>query len=275
MSEPVRIETPRFVVEGVSRAGVETWFRIRELGVALDIGRCPDQLVPVPHVLVSHAHIDHSLGIPFYAAQRKLNGLDPGIVYVPRETLADYEELIRVHERLQETRYQLTIVGLGDGDVVELRRDLRVRVHRASHRIVTNAFELVEPRSRLKPIFAGLSGEEIRDRRARGDDLFDRAEIPILFYSGDTDRAIFDTSEALFRAQVLILECTFTHDDDRERAGRYAHIHLDDIAEAADRFENEVVILSHFSLRDSRDEIAREVERRLPRSLSSRVRLML
>lgn len=275
MSESIRIATPRFVVEGMSRAGIETWFRVRELGVALDIGRCPDQLVAVPHVFVSHAHIDHSLGIPFYAAQRKLNRLDPGVVYVPAETLADYQELIRVHERLQETRYQLTLVGLGEGDVVDLRRDLRVRTHRASHRIVTNAFEFVEPRSRLKAPFAGLSGDEIRERKARGDELFDRAEIPILFYTGDTDRAIFDTCASMFNAQVLIIECTFTHDDDRERAGTYAHIHLDDIAQVADRFENDVVILSHFSLRDSREEITREIERRLPRSLASRVRLML
>lgn len=275
MSAPVvRIETPRFTVEGHSRAGVETWFRVKELGVVLDIGRCPDPLVGTRHVFISHAHLDHSLGIPFYAAQRKLNGLEPGIVYVPLENLADYEELIRVHERLQNTTYQLTLVGLGEGDVVDLRRDLAIRIHRASHRIVTNAFELVERRSRLKPEFACLTGEEIRERKS-SEDLFDQVEAPILFYTGDTDRAIFDTCEAMFRAEVLILECSFTHDDDKARARRYAHIHLDDVAEAADRFENQLVILSHFSLRDSKEEIAREVERRLPKRLMERVRLML
>jgi len=275
MKEPIRIETPRFTVEGVSRAGVETWYRIKEFGVVLDIGRCPDPLVGTSHVFISHAHLDHSLGIPFYAAQRKLNGLEPGVVYVPVENLADYEELIRIHERLQNTRYQLTLVGLGLGDVVDLRRDLAVRIHRASHRVVTNAFEFVERRSKLRAAFSNLTSPEIRTRRERGDSIFDDLEIPLLFYTGDTDRGIFETSEALFRAQVLIIECTFTHDDDHPRAERYAHIHIDDIVNVADRFENDVVILSHFSLRDSREEIASEVERRLPSSLMKRVRLML
>jgi ribonuclease Z len=275
MNDAVRIETSRFVVEGRSRAGVETWFRIKELGVVLDIGRCPDPLVGTRHVFISHAHIDHSLGIPFYAAQRKLNGLEPGIVYVPRENLADYEELIRVHERLQETQYQLTLVGIGDGDVVDLRRDLSVHIRRASHRVPTNAFEFVEKRTKLKSIFASLTSGEIRERRGRGEELFDDREIPILFYTGDTDRAIFDTCPSLFRAGVLILECTFTHDDDHGRAEKYAHIHIDDVAEVAGRFENETVILSHFSLRDSKDEIEREVRRRLPPDLMKRVRLML
>lgn len=275
MSEPVRIETPRFTIEGSSRAGVETWFRIRELGVVLDIGRCPDPLVGTRNVFISHAHIDHSSGIPLYAALRKLNGLEPGVVYVPRENLADYEDLIRVHERLQNTRYRITLVGLAEGDVVDLRRDLGARVHRASHRIVTNAFELFEHRTKLKAAFASLTSEEIRARKERGESLFESREIPILFYTGDTDRAMFETCDAMFRAEVLIIECTFTREDDRERAETYAHIHLDDIVEVADRFQNEHIILSHFSLRDSKDTITAEVERRLPPELMKRVSLLL
>lgn len=47
---PVVIQTPRFSIEGKSRAGNETYFRVRELGVSLDIGRCPDLLISVPHI---------------------------------------------------------------------------------------------------------------------------------------------------------------------------------------------------------------------------------
>ncbi len=275
MSAPVRIKTPRFTVEGHSRAGVETWFRVKELGVVLDIGRCPDPLVGTQHVFISHAHLDHSLGIPFYAAQRKLNGLEAGTVYVPVENLADYEALIRVHERLQDTRYQLTLVGLGEGDVVDLRRDLSVRVHRASHRLVTNALEFVERRMKLRPEFSHLPGDEIRARRERGDDLFSLEETPILFYTGDTDHHIFETCDALFRSEVLIMECTFTHEDDKPRAAKYAHLHIDEIAAVADRFENETIVLSHFSLRDSPDEIEQVVARHLPATLMERVRFVL
>jgi ribonuclease Z len=74
---------------------------------------------------------------------------------------------------------------------------------------------------------------------------------------------------------VLLVECSFTWDEDRERAHRYSHIHIDDIADVAGRFENKMVVLTHFSLRDSREEIEREVRSRLPAPLMERVRFML
>ncbi|MCU1230594.1 MAG: ribonuclease chloroplastic-like isoform, partial [Acidobacteria bacterium] len=66
-SDYCTIVAPHFTIEGRSRAGHETWFRIRELGIALDIGRCPDVIVGLSNVFVSHAHLDHAVGIPFYA----------------------------------------------------------------------------------------------------------------------------------------------------------------------------------------------------------------
>src|SRR5438128_11928758 len=93
------LRTPHFVIEGRSRAGHETYFRIRELGVALDIGRCPDVIVPMDHVFITHAHLDHSAGIPFYAAQRKLQRLEVGTIYVPEESAELVRELLAVPRR--------------------------------------------------------------------------------------------------------------------------------------------------------------------------------
>src|SRR6187431_1147121 len=80
------LHTEHFTIEGRSRAGHETWFRVRELGTALDIGRCPDAVISMPRVFITHAHLDHALGIPFYAGQRHLQRVAGGSVYVPAET---------------------------------------------------------------------------------------------------------------------------------------------------------------------------------------------
>jgi ribonuclease Z len=266
------IETARFTIEGSSSAGVETWFRVKELGIALDIGRCPDQLVAVPNVFITHAHIDHSLGVPFYAAQRKLQRLEPGRVYVPAEALEDYRRLIAVHESLQSTIYQLELAGLEEGDRVQVRRGLEVRTHRASHRIPANAYEVVELRRKLRAEHLGM---ESRGIRQLGDEAFDMVEIPLLFYTGDTDRRIFESVPSLFNAEVLIIECTFTHPEDRDRAEQHAHIHLDDLVDVADRFENGTIVLTHFSRRDSPQEIEREVMTRLPERIRERIRLAM
>lgn len=271
----VSIETPRFTIQGSSRAGVESWYRVKELGVALDIGRCPDNLIGVARIVLTHAHVDHAAGVPFYAAQRKLQRLEPGTVYVPAGSLEGFRALIAAHERLENTSYQINLVGIAPGEEIELRKDLALRAHAASHPIPSNAYEFIERRNRLRPDLRGLPPEEIERLRARGDEVSEPAEASILFYTGDTDRQIFETCDAMFRSEVLLIECSFTWDDDRERAHRYAHIHIDDIADVAGRFENKLVVLTHFSLRDSREEIEREVRSRLPAPLMERVRFML
>ncbi|MFA6956951.1 MAG: MBL fold metallo-hydrolase [Thermoanaerobaculia bacterium] len=274
-SGTVKIETPRFTIQGSSRAGVESWYRVKELGVALDLGRCPDNLVGVARIVLTHAHVDHAAGVPYYAAQRKLQGLDAGTVYVPAASLEGFRALIAAHERLESTTYQINLVGIAPGEEIELRKDLVLRAHAASHPIPSNAYEFLERRNRLRPELRGLQPEEIERRRALGEQVADPGEASILFYTGDTDRKIFETCDAIFRSEVLLIECSFTWDDDRERARKYSHIHIDDIADVAGRFENKLIVLTHFSLRDSREEIEREVRARLPVSLMERVRFML
>ena len=96
---------------------------------------------------------------------------------------------------------------------------------------------------------------------------------PILFYTGDTDRGILEQNEEIFRAEVLIIECSFTRDGDQERGERYRHIHLHDLYEFAARFQNRIIVLTHFSLRDEPREIFERIARSRPQSLAGRLRL--
>ena len=235
-----------FRIEGRSRSGHETYFRIRELGIALDIGRCPDLIVSAPQVFITHAHVDHCAGIAFYGAQRHLQRMPLGRLYVPAEAAEGVREILALHQRIASTHWdEVEVAGLGLGDTVRIARGREVVVHRASHRVETNAYE-------------------VRER-----------ERSLLFYTGDTDREIFATNEAMFRAEVLIIECSFLEDGDQARAVKYRHIHFDDIAEVAGRFENRMIVLSHFSRRYGRSEIRDEIRRRCPAVLRDRVRLAL
>jgi ribonuclease Z len=273
-SDVVTIAGPRFSIQGKSRAGNETWFRIRELGVALDVGRCPDSLVGVPNLLVTHAHLDHALGIPYYAAQRRLQRLAPGNVYLPAEAIDDYRELMKLHEKLEGTEYPLNLIAAAEGDEFDLRRDLTVRIHRSTHRVVTNAYELRDRRVKLDGEYLQLPAEEIAALRSssRG---FHLEAASLLYYTGDTDRRTLEDNDALYRAEVLIIECSFTQPGDQDRAFRYAHIHIDDLFERESLFQNEMIILSHFSLRNSPQEIHRTIGNRCPESLRSRLRFVL
>lgn len=269
------IDAGRFTIEGRSRAGNETWFLIRELGVAFDIGRCPDALVGLQRIFVTHAHLDHSLGIPFYFAQRNLLGLPCGNVYVPAAAAEDFDALMAVHERLEGFRYEYRIEGLPPGAVVTLREGLDVRVHAASHRVPSNAYEVVETRKKLLPQYSMRSGPEIAEIRRSGTTVTKNQEASLVFYTGDTDKAILETNREMFRSAVLMVECSFTAHDDQDRARMYRHIHLDDLFAVAERFENELIVLTHFSLRDSAQEIHARVSNRCPAVLRDRIRLAL
>src|SRR5439155_12409089 len=109
----------------------------------------------------------------------------------------------------------------------------------------------------------------------RRDEVTEEVRLPILFYTGDTDRGLLERNDALYRADVLLIECTYVIDGHQESAAEYRHIHFDDIADFAERFENQMIVLTHFSRRYSRSEIHAEVRRRCPAVLRERIRLAL
>ncbi|HEX9160432.1 MAG TPA: MBL fold metallo-hydrolase [Thermoanaerobaculia bacterium] len=264
-----------FTIEGRSRAGHETYFRVRELGISLDVGRCPDLVINMPHVFVTHAHLDHALGIPHYAGQRHLQRIEGGRVYVPSEAADDFRALMALHEKLEDTGYGIEIVGVAAGDEVRIGRTHVVRAHRATHRVAARAYEVLEIRHHLKTEFEHASPQELVHLRRRGVQVADEFAQPMLFYTGDTDRGILETNERLFKSDVLMIECSFIEDGHQVRAAKYRHIHFDDIAEFAARFENRLIVLTHFSRRYSREEIHASLRRRCPPILRERLRLAL
>ncbi|HEY3054085.1 MAG TPA: MBL fold metallo-hydrolase [Thermoanaerobaculia bacterium] len=271
----ITIPTEHFTIEGRSRAGHETWFRVRELGVALDIGRCPDPVISMPHIFVTHAHLDHAAGIPFYAGQRHLQGIEGGRVYVPSEAADDFRTLMSLHEKLEDTGYDIEIVGMAAGDATRIGRRHVVRAHDATHRIAARAYEFLEIRHHLKKELEGTDPGELARLRHEGVTVAEEFEQSMLFYTGDTDRGILETNERLFQSEVLMIECSFVADGHQDRAARYRHIHFDDIADFADRFENRLIVLTHFSRRYAREEIRDALRRRCPAVLRDRLRLAL
>jgi ribonuclease Z len=272
-----RMKLGAVTVEGRSRAGFETWFRIPELGIGLDIGRAPEPTIALHHVFVSHAHLDHAAGIPFWAGQRHLQRMPNGKVYVPSEAADDFRTLLKIHERLEGTEYVVEVVGMAPGDEVRVGRSWIIRAHRATHRVPARAWEVAELRHHIKPEYAGLEPATLAAMRSEGVEITSSSRHPLIFYTGDTDRGILESSDpgtdALFKAQLLMIECSFVMDGDQSRAAAYRHIHFDDIAEFAERFENQHLLLTHFSRRNSPSEIVRELRRRCPANLRDRIRL--
>jgi ribonuclease Z len=100
--------------------------------------------------------------------------------------------------------------------------------------------------------------------------------MPKLAYMGDTAPSGLDIDPAIYQAEILICEMTFVTKHERpEDSHKFGHTHLEDIVERADRFKNEVIIVSHFSTRQHSDTIRKIVEKRLPESIRDRVKIWL
>jgi ribonuclease Z len=168
------------------------------------------------------------------------------------------------------------LVEVEPGQRYELRVDLAVRVFRTHHTVPSVGYQFIRPVRKLKPEFVGLPGPEIVRRRASGEDLFDPEEHLELAYATDTLLRVIDTQKDLLDSRVLLLECSFI--DERKsledsRAG--CHIHLDELLQRASEFNNEHIVLMHFSQMASPREVRETLARRCPKDFYERLRLFV
>ncbi len=258
-------------LRGVSVAGRETWFHFPTLGFAFDLGRSPWELVSVPHVFLSHAHLDHGAGLAYWFSQRRLLRLPGGTVHTHPAAVEAWRKIVDLHAALEDVRYDARVEAMPSGTRVALRRDLSMACFPADHRVPTLAFVAFEERHRLLPEYEKRTREEIKSLAAEGKSVAGPVSIPLAAYSGDTAAGIFDAAPPdFFRARVLLIECSFVEERDKGRAAPFKHLHVDDIAERADLFENEVILLTHVTLRTPADAIRRLVKQRLPARLAER-----
>ena len=251
----VRVEAAGLLLEGVSIAGHESFYKVPAFGSLLEFGRAPDDTVSYGTVCLTHGHLDHAAGLAHHASRRRLTGLAAARVFAPEEAVADIEAWLQACERLERVRYGVEVAPARPGEAVRLRNDLELTFLAGSHRVPTVGYLFSEVKRKLLEEFAGRPGEEIAALRARGVEVTRREEIPLLAYPGDCGPAVFEAAPELFRARVLLIECSFLAPEDLERARAYEHLHLQDFLDRADLFENEAIVLTHFSLRYRAEEI--------------------
>ena len=257
-----------------SVGGIETCFRFPSLGVCLDIGRCPPGAEHCATLLLTHAHIDHAGGLPYYVSLRGLLGTPPPRIYCPAHDRDALWSILKGWARLQADSDRCELVGVRPGDEIPLRKNYFARAFRSPHRIATIGYTIFERRQKLRPELVGHSEREIAARSRAGETVTEPIEIPQICFPGDTRAEIIDQEPTVTQARLLALECTFLGENSTiKHARRSGHIHMDELAYRAERFENEVVLLTHFSRRYARPTIDAAV-RRLPKILRDRVHIL-
>lgn len=263
-------------IEGYSRAAVQTYWRIPELKLGFDLGAQPWGFMGTASWFVSHTHLDHVAALPVYVARRRMMKMEPPTIYLPEYAVEPTQRLLRMFSRLDRGRLPCDLVGVSPGDEIELSRELVVTASATRHTLPSLGYVVWERRRKLKPEYRDLRGDQIRDLRLAGTEVTQERRIARLAYLGDSAPPGLDDCPAMYEAEVLILEITFVARRHRkEKIHKLGHIHLDDIVERRGRFQNKLIVASHFSTRYNARQVRTYVEKALPDMLENRLHLWI
>lgn len=262
-------------IVGGSRAGEGSVVLLPQLRLALDAGRPARVLVPLETVAVSHGHLDHLLGLPAWASQRQLQGMPPGRVLCPLELREPIAHLLALCAELEGgSPYGVEIVPVAAGDRVGLRRDVRIGFFATSHWVPTLGSVVEWTRRHLRPELAGTPAAELARLRADGAVVTVEQRTSLLAYAADSGPEVLAREPWLREVEVLILECTFLREGDRERARRFGHTHLADLVEIAPLLRNRHLVLTHLSRRHRLAQGARAIRAALAGRFAGRLHLL-
>jgi ribonuclease Z len=268
-----QVKAGGLTLRGVSLGGIYTSIQVPELDCVFDAGIPLRAAAGARRLFLSHGHVDHAGALSSLLGVRALFGHPrPLAVHLPAEIADAMKDALTAMSRMQRWELAVELIPMSPGDEVALRGDLSVRAVRTYHPVPSLAYVIVRQVSKLRAELVGLPGEEIARRRHAGEVVSQMHERLELAYATDTLAVVLDREPMLTRARVLVLECTFL--DGRKsladaRAG--CHVHLDELIERAAMFENEAVVLMHFSQLYRPDEVREFLARRLPPGLGERV----
>lgn len=275
--EDITLEWGDLKLCGSSRAGYRTHIGIKALNLVFDLGQCSQRDAGRKHILLTHVHMDHSLGVLRSIALRDMMGLSRPKIYLPADHCDAFREVVRAYDKLEGKNrdHDDLFVPVRDGDQFNIGKGIEVSVFGVRHTVKAVGFRLSRTKHVLKDEFRDLTGPEIGEKVRSGVQVKRPITENLMTYIGDAQIESLDDHPEVLKSRMLILECTYVEKKDRELARPRGHIHIDDIAERAEQFDCEVLVLKHFSLKYSLQQIEELVMQGLPESLYKRTRLLL
>ncbi len=264
-----------FTLAGYSVAGEESVIVAPELDCVFDIGKCPREALTVNHVLLTHGHMDHVAGLPYYFAQRDFQGIEGGMALVPQNLVGPLKDLMSAWGRVEGHVPPHRFVGMKPGDDYRIRRDLIARAFPTNHIRGSLGFALIDVRRKLKKEYHGLTGPQIVELKEKGVEVTNRVEVPLAAYLGDTAAAEYAKLPYVANARALLIECTFLDDEHRGRAAAGKHLHASELAGVLDGMNNEKIIIVHITRRTNMAVARKILKNTLPKDVLSKLTFLM
>lgn len=270
-----RIKIDDLEILGYSVAGEETVIGAPQLDVCFDIGKAPDQFIPINYVLLTHGHMDHAAGIAYYLSHRQFCGQTAGTVLAPPSVIEPLRQILDAWGRLDGSRIAANLVPVRPGDTHRIKPNLIVRAFPTKHTRDAVGFCVIETRKKLKPEFADLSAQELVNLKKQGVIIDQPLEIPLISYLGDTQYVDFSLLPYVAASKILIAECTFFDEDHIQRADAGRHMHISEFAPLLQRMQNDHIIITHLSRRTSIGQAKKMLREHLPSDVYKKIIILM
>jgi len=269
------IKIDELEIIGYSVAGEETVVAIPQLDVCFDVGKAPNQIIPINNILLTHGHMDHAAGIAYYLSHRNFCGQSPGTILAPQHLLGPMKKIIDAWGLLDGNKIPANLVGVKPGDEYQIKPNLFTRVFPTKHSRGSVGYSVIERRKKLKSEYADLTGPQIVELKRQGIEIDYPLELPIVTYLGDTQYVDFSQLKYIAESKILIAECTFYETEHTERAEAGRHMHITEFAELIEKLQNEHIIITHTTQRTPMRDIRNILRKSLSAEKYNRVTLFM
>ena len=269
------IKIDKMDIIGYSVAGEETVVAVPQLDVCFDVGKAPDQIIPINNVLLTHGHMDHAAGLAYYLSQRNFCGISAGTILAPDNLLPPMRQIIDAWSKLDGNKIPAKLVGVKPGDEYKIKPNLVARAFPTKHSKGSVGFTVIEKRKKLKSEYKGLTGPQIVELKKQGIEIDYPVEIPIVTYLGDTQYVDFSQLDYIAESNILIAECTFYEGEHATRAKAGKHMHVDELATLLKNLNNEHIIITHTTQRTPMYEIRKILKKALPKKIYDKITILM
>ena len=180
---------PPYRIQGISVAAEQTVIQVPELDVVFDMGTCPRIALSSPYVALSHGHMDHVGGLPYYFSQRMFQRMGVGTCVCPPSVAGPLEAMMASWVDLERQRTPHRIVPLAPGDEFEIKNNIYLRAIETSHTVPAQGYAAIEHRSKLREEFRELPQERLRAMKNEGIEITRTMEIPLVAEERRADRS--------------------------------------------------------------------------------------